>query len=93
MGVTFVRMNTRSEIYYGLAILGCGFGIAMVNCQDFPRTVTKRWQVRVEDSVVQAILFGLIIWQTQQPRSWAVWYLLSGVTELIPSVTKPQATI
>lgn len=88
MGVTFVSMKTRGVIYYALAILGLVFGLATVGCEDFPGNVTKPWQVRMYDSVVEAILFGLIVWQSQQPGSWAVWYSLSGVTGLVTSVTR-----
>lgn len=63
MGVTFVRMKKRSFMYYAIAIRALVFGMAGVGCEDFPGDIAKPWQVRVYDGLVEAILFGLIMWQ------------------------------
>lgn len=91
MGVKFVSMKTRSFIYFALALLGLVFGIAALACEDFPGKVTKPGLVIAYDCVVEATLFGLIMWQTQQPGSWAVWFSASGVLGLAASVARAIA--
>lgn len=86
MGVTFVSMKTRRFIYFAPAILGLVFGIAAFACEDFPGKVIKPGLVIAYDCVVEAILFGLIIWHTQQPGRWAIWFSASGALGLAASV-------
>lgn len=71
-GVTFVSMKTHSFMYFTLAILGSVLRLATVGCEDFHGHITNSWQVRAYDSMVEAVLFGLIVWQAQcacRPRS------------------------
>lgn len=86
MRVTFVSMKTRRFIYFAHAIPGVVFGITALGCEDFPGKVTKPVAVIAYDCVVQAILFGRIMWQAQQPGMWAVWFCVSGVMGLAASV-------
>lgn len=85
-GLTFISNETRTVLYFILAILAIIFGVLVASYEDFPGAISKPWMVIVYDVCAELVLFVLIILESCYPAKWSFWHFLSGAFGLATSI-------
>lgn len=85
-GLTFISNETRTVLYFMLAILAIIFGVLVASFEDFPGAISKPWMVIVYDVCAELVLFALIILEFSYPAKWSFWHFFSGALGLATSI-------
>lgn len=85
-GLTFISNETRTVLYFMLAIVAIVFGVFTAAFEDFPGAINKPWMVIVYDVCAELVLFALIILESSYPAKWSLWKFFSGALGLLTSI-------
>lgn len=85
-GLTYISNQTRTVLYFVLAILAVLFGLLVAWFEDFPRSINKPLSVIIYDIGAEVVLFVLIILESCYPAKWSLWHLFSGALGLVTSI-------
>lgn len=85
-GLTFISNETRTVLYFMLAILAIIFGVLVASFEDFPGAISKPWMVIVYDVCAELVPFVLIMLESSYPAKWSFWHFFSGALGLATSI-------
>lgn len=86
LGLTFISNETRTILYFVLAVLAAVFGVLVAAFEDYPGAISKPWTVIIYDVWAEVVLFTVIILESSYPAKWSLWHFFSGALGMATSI-------